>query len=245
MRAGFPTGSNRIKTKMIKKILKNAAKKPRIAKIVVIALARVHQWSYRMLGEFAAAAEDGTHPKHRILKYKEWFLNNIEPGWVVLDVGCNTGLMPEVVSQKARFVYGIELNENRVREAKLKRQQPNIEYICGDAVSFDFADRFVDCVTLSNVLEHIEHRVVFLKKLGGNLKWNNKDDKRYLIRVPMINRDWITLYKKELGIEYRLDDGHFTEYTLEGLRDELHHAGIEITNHEIRFGEIYAICQGK
>ena len=37
----------------------------------------------------------------------------------------------------------------------------------------------------------------------------------------MINRDWITLYKKELGIEWRLDKTHYIEYTLESFKEEL------------------------
>jgi len=37
----------------------------------------------------------------------------------------------------------------------------------------------------------------------------------------MINRDWITLYKKELGVEWRLDKTHYIEYTLESFEKEL------------------------
>lgn len=43
----------------------------------------------------------------------------------------------------------------------------------------------------------------------------------------MINRDWITLYKKELGVEWRLDPTHCTEYTLESLKEELQKAGLK------------------
>jgi hypothetical protein len=60
----------------------------------------------------------------------------------------------------------------------------------------------------------------------------------------MIDRDWITLYKREIGIEYRLDPTHFTEYTFEQLKEELREADIEIISHHVRFGEIYAVCRG-
>jgi len=227
----------------MKKLLKRIALCPSVSKRIVSILARVHQRSYRYMGEFATAAEGGLHPKHRIMKYKEWFLDHIEPGWVVIDVGCNTGLMPELLSQKAMFVYGVEIEERLVMEAKSKRQKPNVEYICADATKYDFSGKTVDCVTLSNVIEHIEDRVGFLKAIIKNLRWNG--DKRILIRVPMIDREWLVIYKKELGIDYRLDPTHFTEYTLEQLMDELSRAGIEIIEHSVKFGEIYASCMAR
>jgi hypothetical protein len=64
---------------------------------------------------------------------------------------------------------------------------------------------------------------------------------RILIRVPMINRDWITLYKKELGLEYRLDKTHFIEYTLESFKKELEQASLKIDKFSIQFGEIWAV----
>ena len=61
----------------------------------------------------------------------------------------------------------------------------------------------------------------------------------------MIDREWIAVYKKDLGLEYRLDATHFTEYTYEQLKDELNQAGIEILSNHVKFGEIYAVCEAK
>lgn len=215
-----------------------------LAKKLIKPVLKLHSFHYHMAARLAILLDDnGIHPKHRIMRYKEWFLEQIDKNWIILDVGCNTGMMPYLFSEKAKFVYGIEIAENLIREAKRKRQNDNIEYICADATLFDFKDIKIDCVTLSNVLEHIENREEFLHKLVQNILWNNNDDKRLLIRVPMINREWIVLYKKELGIDYRLDSTHFTEYTLEQLEDELSGANIQIISHEIKFGEIYAVCK--
>ena len=57
----------------------------------------------------------------------------------------------------------------------------------------------------------------------------------------MINRDWITLYKKELGIEWRLDKTHYIEYTLESFKKELEKAGLNLEKYSIQFGEIWAV----
>ena len=56
----------------------------------------------------------------------------------------------------------------------------------------------------------------------------------------MINRDWITLYKKELGVEWQLDKTHHTEYTLETFKRELEQAGLSLEKYSIQFGEIWA-----
>ena len=61
----------------------------------------------------------------------------------------------------------------------------------------------------------------------------------------MLNRDWITLYKKELGIEYRLDPSHYIEYTLESFEKELQKVGLSLKNYSIQFGEIWAVVTEK
>ena len=218
----------------------------KISKILIRPILRLHTVLYKLTGIIAIQLNDGVHPKHRIMQYKEWFLDNIKDDHVVLDVGCNTGMMPEVMSQKATFVYGIEIEQLHVEVAKNLRQKDNIEYICADATTYDYSECMpIDIVTLSNVLEHIEHRVDFLKKLIKQITWKNKDNKQLLIRVPMIDREWVTIYKKELGIEYRLDNTHFIEYTYEQLRDELARADIQIVSSHVKFGEIYTICGAK
>ena len=59
----------------------------------------------------------------------------------------------------------------------------------------------------------------------------------------MIEREWITIYKKNLGIEYKLDNTHFIEYTFEQLENELNSSGINILSHKISYGEICAVCK--
>ncbi len=226
--------------KLIKKIILNRFIAKKIQKIIL----NVHTQAYNFSAILAISVNNGIHPKHRIMRYKEWFVDNIQKEWTVLDVGCNTGIMPDVMSQKAIFVYGIEIEKQYIKEAKSKRQKDNIVFICADATTYDYSSlQASDCITLSNVLEHIEHRVDFLKKLIRQVKW--KDKKRLLIRVPMIDREWIAVYKKELCLDYKLDSTHFTEYTYEQLKGELKNSRVEILSHHIKFGEIYAVCEAR
>ena len=215
-----------------------------LAKILIKPILRLHSFCYTWAGRYAVILGGGVHPKHEILRYKQWFLENIEPRWTVLDIGCNTGTMPYSLAEKAAFVYGIEINENHIAVAKTRHASDNIEYICADATihNYDMCQS-IDCVTMSNVLEHVEHRVEFLKKIIAQVRWNDRNNKRFLFRVPTINREWIVLYKKQLGLDHRLDSTHQVEYTLEQFTAELKQADILIKQADIRFGEIYAVCE--
>lgn len=226
----------------MKNILKKLLLNKFIAKLLIKPILKLHSFSYELAGKFAIILNNGIHPKHSIMAYKEWFVENIKDDWIVVDVGCNTGMMVEQMAKKAKYVYGIELEEKHINKAKKNIQKNNLEFICADATTYEYEKlQKIDCITLSNVLEHIENRVEFLKKLIKQVKWNDK--KRLLIRVPMIDREWITIYKKDMGLEYRLDSTHFTEYTFEQFRLELHEANIDIQEYFIRFGEIYAVCE--
>jgi len=44
----------------------------------------------------------------------------------------------------------------------------------------------------------------------------------------MLNRSWLTLYKKEIEMEYRLDPSHFIEYTLKTFMSEMKKVNLEI-----------------
>ena len=152
----------------------------------------------------------------------------------ILDIGCGRGILAFDLARKAGTVVAIDKSNTDIRAAQGNYSARNIEYLLGDAVGYDFGKRF-DVVVLSNVLEHVENREGLLKKVKNI-------SPKILIRVPMINRDWITLFKKENGIEWRLDNTHFTEYTLDSFKDELMKADLKLEEYSIQYGEIWGIA---
>lgn len=200
--------------------------------LVRFALA-IHTFVYRCASKLAIKAEGGLHPKHRLMNYHQFFLDHISPTDRVLDIGCGNGALAYDLAGKASHVTGIDLNEKNRNTWANRFARENLTYLIADATTISPEQHF-DVVVLSNVLEHIERRVEFLKRIKHLAP-------TFLIRVPMLNRDWITLYKKELGLEYRLDTTHFTEYTLNGFTQELNDAGLMIQSHSIQFGEIWAL----
>jgi SAM-dependent methyltransferase len=214
------------------------------ARLFLKPLLMLHSACYRWISRFAIVLNNGVHPKHSIINYEEWFYDNIRPGWCVIDIGCNTGILAGKIAQKASFVYGIDINPDLVKKACENNSADNIEYICADASSFDYkTEKGIDCIVMSNLLEHISDRVGLLKKLVHSVNWTEKTERIFLIRVPALQRDWISVYKKNLGTEYRLDRTHCIEYTNDEFVSELAQAQITLVRMEIRFGEIYAVCK--
>lgn len=204
-------------------------------KIPIRLALKLHSFAYKLASRLAINAERGLHPKHRLMNYHQFFLDHISPNDRVLDIGCGNGALAYDLAGKAARVVGIDTNEKNRTAWQTRFARENLEYRVADATTFA-PQEISDVVVLSNVLEHIEHRVDFLKHI-------KRLAPTFLIRVPMLNRDWITLYKKELGLEYRLDKTHFIEYTLATFRDELAPAGLRLELFSIQFGEIWAVIK--
>ena len=231
---------------MFKYLAKRFITSPVIAKKLIRPVLRMHSFLYSLAGILGRISESNVHPKHSIIMYKEWFKKNISSGDVVLDIGSNTGSLPLVLAKKAAYVYGIEIIDSMVLVATKNNCFENLTFICGDATNYNYDElEPITVVTMSNVLEHIEHRVEFLTKIINQVKWKDNTNKRLLIRVPMLDRDWISVYKKNMGVEWRLDKTHFTEYTMDSFENEMKKAHIKILEISVKFGEVYAVCEAK
>lgn len=199
---------------------------------------RFHGDFYRALGRLAIRAEGGVHPKHRLMRFHDFFTERIAPGESVLDVGCEHGaLTRDLAAVTDRPVTGLERDFRHVARARELGGPPNLEYVCADASDWR-PDRTYDVIVLSNVLEHIDDRLGLLKRLTRPAQ-----PKRFLIRVPMLERDWLTPLKAELGLDSRLDPDHSVEHTEAALREELAAAGLRITELRARFGEFYCVAE--
>lgn len=130
---------------------------------------KLHSFSYSRAGRLAQKVEEnGLHPKHRIMNYHNFFVDNVNENDTVLDIGCGNGALTYDVARKAEKVVGIDLSEQNISIAKRKYSRENIEYIHGNALT-DLPDKKFDVIILSNVLEHIDKRMEFLmsaKKLA-------------------------------------------------------------------------------
>jgi len=220
---------------IVPRIIKNIIKKLGLVDICIKSFIRIHDISYRIIDELVILKNNNIHPKHRLMNYHDFFINNIRKDSTVLDIGCGIGAVAFDISKKASKVVAVDLDKNNLKIAREKFSANNIEYIYADATKYNFKDKF-DYIIISNVLEHIKNKISFLKKIKLLAP-------EILIRVPMINRDWLTLYKKEKGLPYFLDNTHFIEYDEETFKKEMKRVDLQIKSYSVQFGEIWAVVK--
>ncbi len=191
---------------------------------------------YNLEGQASVRYGNGIHTKHMHIKYHDFFIEHIPDRSRVIDIGCGNGALTHDIASKVpdTMVYGIDLVQRNIETAKDIFSRDNITYAHGDALK-NLPDADFDIIVLSNVLEHIEKRVEFLKKLNSTFH-----PVKILIRVPLFERDWRVPLKQELGVDYRLDSTHFVEYKTEEFFNELKQSGLFITHYQINWGEIWA-----
>lgn len=178
------------------------------------------------------------HLKSYLIKYEQFFVDHVDGCQIVMDLGCGQGTIANRLAAvpSLQKVIGVDLNEKSLEIAR-QNCLSNVTYLLADVTKIKLEDS-VDCIVLSNVLEHIEHRVALLKTVQKDYPL-----KKIIIRVPLFERDWRIPLRREVGAEWRLDTTHFTEYTLESFAAEMEEAGLEVIHQEIRWGEIWSVLR--
>ena len=190
------------------------------------------------INERAVALGHGEHPKHRLTRYHDFFVDRIPPAGRVLDVGCGYGAVARSIAVRlpGATVLGVDLDAPRLAQAKAADNPKNLSFDLRDATR-DLPPGGWDVVVLSNVLEHIHQRPAFLRAL---LK--SAGPSRVLIRVPLFERDWSIPMRRELGVNYFTDDTHFIEHTLDEFAADMAAGGLAVREIKTLWGEIWADC---
>lgn len=204
------------------------------ARSALIFLFDLHKRLLTLISDRASDYEGGVHPKHRLMKYHDFFTRRVKKGEKILDIGSGIGFLAYDLAKAGAYVTGIELSEKNVAKANRLYQETNLKFIRSDAWKNMPKEKF-DTAVMSNVLEHIDDRIGFLKKVQSEVS-----PSRWLIRVPCFDRDWTVALAQELGVDSRLDETHFTEFTRESFNEEMAKAGLKIIYLEVRWGEIWA-----
>lgn len=223
---------------MIKKFIGEYVRRSRcLSSYFLKIFINLHNYSYHKISEYATVVNNGIHPKVDIVGYQEYFYNKISRGERIVDIGCGRGHVSHYLADKASKITAIDINKYNIKKAKESYNDPNVKYIVGDATSYIFNGHF-DKIILSNVLEHIRDRVVFLIKLKAL-------SDTILLRVPMLDRSWLAMYKYKNGFEYRLDKTHQIEYTMEALFQELERSGWELIEYNKNWAELWGVLKAK
>jgi 2-polyprenyl-3-methyl-5-hydroxy-6-metoxy-1,4-benzoquinol methylase len=178
---------------------------------------------------------DGIHVKHRLMRYHDFFADRIHSGERVLDIGCGYGAVAHsIATRTGADVTGIDMNAANVQKAEGRFRHEHLAFVHGEAPAALGREHF-DVIVLSNVLEHIEHRQKFLGEVQ-----TRATPSRWLIRVPMFNRDWRPPLRQELGLYAYGDPTHYTEYTRESFETEMAGVGFRVDYLQVNWGEIWS-----
>ena len=104
----------------------------------------------------------------------------------ILNVGGSAGAIDNFLADHARFVAGVDIDDQAIDHAKAKFSKSNLEFRVADALNLPYDDASFDIVVCSHVYEHVTdprqmfaeiHRVlvpggVCYFSAGNRLMWN-------------------------------------------------------------------------
>ena len=169
------------------------------------------------------------HPKHLagLEDGHHWYTEHLEPGDVVLDVGCGSGAHALRAAGRCRLVVGFDYDGCQLaigQQLAAERGVENLRLSKASAeASLPFADSTFDKVLFLDVLEHLHQRQTALCEIRRVLS----DGGILFLAAP--NRE--TSWKRRLeasGLFHYSDPDHKIEYSREELEAELEEGGFRV-----------------
>lgn len=153
----------------------------------------------------------------------------------VLDVGCASGYLAELLKAQDCTVVGIEPDPQAAAQARHHCE----EVLCGDVERMEFLPRFAsffDVILMGDVLEHMRDPGQALRSLRGYLK----PDGAFVISTPNVANYAIRFSLLFGRFDYRdqgiMDRSHVRFFTWTTLKKLLKDSGLDIQEEEITPG---------
>ncbi len=111
-----------------------------------------------VINERALNYGKGIHPKHKLTKYHHFFIDRINNGETVIDIGCGYGEVARSIAKSKNLskVYAVDIDPLKIEQANSYKKSNNLSFLKLNAEeNINFK---ADVVVLSNVLEHIISR---------------------------------------------------------------------------------------
>lgn len=167
------------------------------------------------------------HPKHLIKVEPLWYLKDIKPQDLVLDIGCNNGQHTLKTALKCRQITGLDYDPQQLKIAQnsaLDQQITNAIFLQYNLEQkLKFKDKSFDKILCLDVLEHLVKRDQLLAEIKRILKPNGLA----FIAIPNLNTSWKRL-QKQVGLNSFADPDHKIEYVYENLEVMFKKAGFKI-----------------
>ncbi|MFV8325987.1 class I SAM-dependent methyltransferase [Flavobacterium sp. ZS1P14] len=122
------------------------------------------KWTGERLETFVQSRDTIDH-LHRYAIVLNYIKNKI-----VLDIASGEGYGSNIMSHVASFVYGVDIDNTIIKEAKLKYKKENLEFITGSASQIPLEDRSVDVVVSFETIEHHDKHDEMMAEIKRVLK---------------------------------------------------------------------------
>jgi len=86
----------------------------------------------------------------------------------VLDIGCGSGILTQMLSEHFEEVIGIDISNEMLKIARAYRQPSNVKYLNMNAEHLEFDEKF-DYVVSRTTLHHIENKENVLELVKSHL----------------------------------------------------------------------------
>jgi ubiquinone/menaquinone biosynthesis C-methylase UbiE len=93
-------------------------------------------------------------------------------GKIVLDIASGEGYGSNLMSEKATFVYGVDIDTTAVQAAKLKYKKENLDFLTGSAIEIPVKDSSIDVVVSFETIEHHDKHCEMMAEIKRVLKPN-------------------------------------------------------------------------
>lgn len=141
-------------------------------------------------------------------------VERIKPKSKILDLGCGNGKNSFYLEKKGFQVYGIDLSETAIKEAKDKTKNKK-NFIVGNALKLPYKDDFFDAILDIGCYHSIKYkdREKYLSEVDRVLK---KDGKLFLRCFSDKNSEYVGVYSSS---KYELNDLFSKKFDFLSLKD--------------------------
>jgi len=166
------------------------------------------------------------HPKHLIAEEDQhrWYVDRIQRGMVVLDVGCGNGVHSITAASRGAVVIGLDYDLPGLRKGQAlcaEKRAMRVSFLRASAEqTLPFVDGRFDLVLLLDVLEHVHRRVELLREIHRALRPHGA----LMLSAPNRNTTWKRRLRAAV-LSYYADPDHKVEYSRRELLAELQEGG--------------------
>ena len=157
-------------------------------------------WSGERLETFILGRDSIEH-LHRYALAMDFVENKI-----VLDIACGNGYGSSLISEKAALVYGVDIDQTTINEAKILYPKKNLNFLTGSADKIPVLDHSVDVVVSFETIEHHDKHDEMMSEIKRVLK----NDGILIISTP--DKLYYTDYRKKFKNEFHVKELYKDEF---------------------------------